>query len=58
MSIYLECAIMVREREYINLVIVVSRSRFGCYSLIRTGSAGQVLGGKVASGSKVGRMYI
>jgi hypothetical protein len=35
---------------------VVSRPRFGCYSPVRTGSAGQAPGGKVAR--KVERTYI
>jgi hypothetical protein len=47
----------------VDMLSVTSRPRFGCYSSVRTGSAGQVSGGKVASGnkatsgSKAGRMH-
>ena len=38
------------DRHYVlkSVVIAGSRLRFGCYSPVRTGSAGQVPGGKVA----------
>jgi hypothetical protein len=46
------------------LLIVTNGPYFGCYSLVCTGSAGQIpgvevaLGDNMASGSKVGPVYI
>ena len=41
-----------------SMTTITNRPRLGCYSLARTGSAGICPAGRVASGSKVNRVYI
>jgi hypothetical protein len=58
------CTLLVILPVFQPLLIVTNGPYFGCYSLVCTGSAGQIpgvevaLGDNMASGSKVGPMYI